>query len=129
MSSFPLRIVNDNSTSICVTQAKENYRKIAECLNVYFHNSLDCIFYVSFPKYFPFFEMKAMEVHYTSLIILMEWIPPNHHAFYLDCLSYIYIFTVLIYIIVSLKFYILMRCSLKCKISVLTIFILYLYLT
>lgn len=103
MSSFPLRIVNDNSTSICVTQAKENYRKIAECLNVYFHNSLDCIFYVSFPKYFPFFEMKAMEVHYTSLIILMEWIPPNHHAFYLDCLSYIYIFTVLIYINVSFK--------------------------
>lgn len=47
--------------------------------------------------------MKAMEVHYTSLIILMEWIPPNHHAFYLDCLSYIYIFTVLIYINVSFK--------------------------
>lgn len=59
LSSFPFRIVNDNSTSICVTQAKENYRKIAECLNVYFHNSLDCIFYVSFPQVFSFFRNES----------------------------------------------------------------------
>lgn len=96
--------MNDNSTSICVTQAKENYRKIAECLNVYFHNSLDCIFYVSFPKSFSFFrnESNGGPLYKSHHSDGMDTAKSSCILFRLS-LIHIYIFTVLIYINVSFK--------------------------